>query len=131
MKGNYFIVDLSTTIQNVGNYLNYNFVKKNLKVVDSQKSLYLLKFGDNKNKNKDFFNLLNLKYSFLINYIFSDDFKKINIKKNKIEFINYVKEKSLCVNKDNQKLINNVLDNIEKNNSLSEVDVIENLRNLI
>ena len=67
----------------------------------------------------------------MINYIFSDDFKKINIKKNKIEFINYVKEKSLCVNKDNQKLINNVLDNIEKNNSLSEVDVIENLRNLI
>lgn len=145
---NYFLIDLSKPIyqnQN-GNWVNYNFLEKYFDVIYSKDLKYILKLKKDKNdviSDPYFYNLLNLKISYLINYITSSEFYNKVILKPKKDIYADIGNLSECVNNFNQKILLTALNTTFKydypndiliknfiNNLIFEIDKTYNLKQL-
>ena len=116
----YIIFDLKRSIQNPGNFISKDFVQNNLEVAESNNNIYLLKIKKNvEEKDYNFINLVDLKMSYITNYIFSDKFIKMSSNKSKKEVLNKIKKNTECLNDFNKELIYNIF---ETNIDLAMVD---------
>ena len=107
----YIIFDLKRSIENPGNFISKDFIQNNLEVVESNNNIYLLKIKKNVEvKNYYFINLVDLKMSYITNYIFSDKFIKMSSNKSKKEVLNNIKKNTECLNDFNKELIYNAFE---------------------
>ena len=130
----YFIVNLKTS--NDGMFLNRDFIKKYLTVIDSSNQIYFLKLKKEKlpNLNDEYFsNIMDLKLSYLINYIFSKEFKRKSSALTKRDITDSILDKTICVNSYNKNIIIKALKAVTKNtHSLStSAEVIDNIHDEI
>jgi hypothetical protein len=119
----YIILDLKRKIENPGNFISKEFIQKNLEVVESNNNIYLLRIKKNvEEKDYYFTNLVDLKVSYITNYIFSDKFIKMLSNKSKKEFLNNIKKNTECLNDFNKELIYNIF---ETNIDLATIDKVD------
>ena len=124
---NYLVLDLKSNIENTGKFITKNFIRNHLEVVETKNHIYLLKITNNvEKKDYNFYNLIDLKMSYLINYIFSDQLSHLSSNKPKKEVLNHLKKNTNCLNNYNKSLINKIIKNSEYDNN--ENDYIEKLK---
>jgi hypothetical protein len=124
---NYLVLDLKRNIENTGKFITKNFIRNHLEVVETKNHIYLLKITNNvEKKDYNFYNLIDLKMSYLINYIFSDQLSHLSSNKPKKEVLNHLKKNTNCLNNYNKSLINKIIKNSEDDNN--ENDYIEKLK---
>ena len=133
---NYFFIDLSRPIyqnQN-GSWVNYNFLEKYFNVIYSKDLKYILELKKDKNdviSDPFFYNLLNLRISYLINYITSSEFyNKVNLKSQKNIYAD-IANLGECVNNFNQKILFTALNTTFKYDYPNDILIKNFINNLI